>query len=96
MRPHPAAELWLAFAWAEGDPAAHLCLERVHGHVLDGALSLFVAEGVLLTDLRQLVRERLFLGRGGRPRKLADYSGRGALQGWLAVLATRSGLISGA
>lgn len=39
-----------------------------------------------LDDLRQIVREKLLLGR------LGDYSGRGSLEGWFRVLALREGL----
>ena len=44
--------------------------------------------GHTLDDARQLIREKLFVGGGGRP-KVLDYAARGALRAWMRVVAMR-------
>ena len=43
-------------------------------------------------EVRQLLREKLFVGDGERSAKIGEYSGRGALLAWLRVAALRTAL----
>jgi len=78
------ADLYLAFACAEGDPAAIRELDRR-----------FIAKiaapgGAMAADeLRQQLRARLLVGSDGRPPPIAGYRGRGPLGAWLRVTAAR-------
>ncbi|HVG57312.1 MAG TPA: sigma-70 family RNA polymerase sigma factor [Hyalangium sp.] len=81
------ADLYLACACAEGEPRAlhafeqHL-LQRVPSHL--GQLSQASVDDVL-----QELRQRLLLGRGETPPRIADYSGRGPLLAWVRIIAAR-------
>jgi RNA polymerase sigma-70 factor (ECF subfamily) len=75
-------DLYLACACAQGNEAA---IERCD-HLLDH-LHLWVrridAETAFSDEVRQMVREKLFCGAAP---KIADFAGRGPLQGWLRVI----------
>jgi RNA polymerase sigma-70 factor (ECF subfamily) len=43
-------------------------------------------------EVRQIVREKVLVGSATAPPRILDYSGRGALSGWLRVVATRLSL----
>lgn len=82
-----AADLYLACACADGERHALLAFEQ---HVLQrvgsrlGALPASSVDEVL-----QVLRQRLLLGRGETPPKIADYSGRGPLLAWVRISAVR-------
>ena len=42
-----------------------------------------------IDEVRQLVRHKLFVADGGARPKIAEYSGRGELRGWVRVTVTR-------
>jgi RNA polymerase sigma-70 factor (ECF subfamily) len=90
LAPH-AAELYLAFACAKGEPHALAAFERDYGTVLHSALAALALSGAVRDDLAQSVRTRLFVAGESRP-KILEYSGRGDLAGFLRVLTTRVGL----
>jgi RNA polymerase sigma-70 factor (ECF subfamily) len=87
LRQLQAADLYLACACADGDRQALLAFEQ---HVLQrvparlGALPAATVDEVL-----QVLRQRLLLGRGEAPPKIADYSGRGPLLAWVRIIASR-------
>jgi RNA polymerase sigma-70 factor, ECF subfamily len=87
LRQLHAADLYLACACAEGERQALLAFEQ---HVLQkvparlGQLSESSVDEVL-----QVLRQRLLLGRGDTPPKVADYSGRGPLLAWVRIIASR-------
>ena len=85
-----AADLHLACACAEGLPSALAAFDAKYLSHLD----LLVARARLSTDevdeLRQRLRESLFLPREGKPARIADYAGRGPLEQWLRVAALRT------
>ena len=81
--PH-VADLYLAFACAEGQPAALRELDARYSQTIDRAMRGLDARA--LEDARQLLRQRLFAGAAP---KITSYSGRGPLQGWLRVVAGR-------
>ncbi|HEX8822398.1 MAG TPA: sigma-70 family RNA polymerase sigma factor, partial [Archangium sp.] len=87
LRQLHGADLYLACACATGEPLALSAFER---HVLQrvpsrlGQLSASTVDEVL-----QVLRQRLLLGQGGAPPRIADYSGRGPLSGWVRIIAVR-------
>ena len=84
------ADLYLAWACAQGISPALLALERV----LQRAVALAVRGGVAPEDeVRQVLLERLLMGTAGRgaPRIL-DYGGQAPLERWLRVAALRTAL----
>ena len=87
-----AGDLYLAFAAANGAPAAVRELETSFIDQLPAVLSRG-ASAASRADVVQQLRMRLLLPgqRGSRP-KLLDYAGRGPLAGWLRVAATRLSL----
>jgi RNA polymerase sigma-70 factor, ECF subfamily len=82
-------DLVLAVACLEGDPTAVALFEErllapVAQRIARSGMGSTVAD-----EVTSRLRETLFVGaRGGEPR-LAAYSGRGELRGWLEVVATR-------
>jgi RNA polymerase sigma-70 factor (ECF subfamily) len=87
LRQLHAADLYLACACAEGERQALLAFEQ---HILQkvparlGQLPVATVDEVL-----QVLRQRLLLGRGNMPPKIADYSGRGPLLAWVRIIASR-------
>jgi RNA polymerase sigma-70 factor (ECF subfamily) len=43
----------------------------------------------LIDEVKQSLREKLFVGRGGGQPKIVEYDGRGALSSWVRVMALR-------
>ncbi len=85
-------DLCIAMACATGDSAA---IAHFSGRVLVDAqsnLGRFRNDGVVESDVRSAVHERLFVAdASGRPGIL-KYGGRGPLLGWLRVVVTRLAL----
>lgn len=89
--PH-ASDVALARACAGGDRAALAELERRLASDLAGALSRVGLTRAEIDEVGQIVRERLLVGREGRPPKILDYEGRGPLLGWLRAVVVRAGI----
>lgn len=88
-RCHPG-DLALALAASRGHPAAIAALERDHRGVLDAVCWRYATPGHGVEDLRQILREKLYVAPpGGRP-KLAEYAGQGGLATWLRITAVRA------
>jgi RNA polymerase sigma-70 factor (ECF subfamily) len=81
-----AADLYLACACALGQPLALARFEELHLSALPRFLAGVERTPAALDEIRQLLRERLFVG--ARP-KIGEYSGLGSLQSWLRVVALR-------
>ena len=87
LRQVRAADLYLACACAESEPQALELLER---HVLQKLTSrLGLPPGVTLDEVLQVARQRLLLGVAGSAPKIAEFSGRGSLSGWVRIVASR-------
>lgn len=89
--PEPAhdAELYFTCALATGDPIALRIFDRDFVPDLEATLSRLRLPGGAVDEVLQVLRIELFTG----PAPLInDYSGRGALRGWLSVTATRRAL----
>jgi RNA polymerase sigma-70 factor (ECF subfamily) len=87
-----ASDLYLACACAAGDRVALAHFERTLLSGIPGFLAGMRPSSPFADEVAQLVREKLLVGKeGGRP-KIADYSGRGPLAGWLRVTSIRTAL----
>jgi RNA polymerase sigma-70 factor (ECF subfamily) len=87
-RCHPG-ELALAQAASRGHPEAIATLERDHRGLLDGVCSRYASPALPVADLRQILREKLYVAPPGERPKLADYAGQGKLASWLRITAVR-------
>ena len=82
-----AADLYLACACAHGDARAITALESAYFREIDHALSRLNAGPSLVDDVKQRVRQHLFIGQ---PPGIANYSGSGQLRRWMRVIAVRT------
>ena len=84
-------DLFLACACASGVDGAAAEFERRYMPVV-GAAAGRVGGAALADEVKQVVREILFVGAGAAGPALADFSGRGNLKAWVRVIATREAL----
>jgi RNA polymerase sigma-70 factor (ECF subfamily) len=82
------SDLYLACGCLSGNAAAISAFDRRYIDEVRRYLRTLSLSPAQLDDLKQLLREKL-LARGSR---LADYSGRGSLEGWFRVLAVREAI----
>src|SRR5262245_14766026 len=85
-------DLWLACACADGSERAVVALERWAFPSVDAALARLRLPDDERHEIKQLLRAKLFLPDGDRRPRIADYSGRGDLRGYIRVTATRLAL----
>ena len=83
------ADLALALAALERAPGAIEELEQRHGATIGAICRRFTQPGASEDDLRQVLRAKLYVAPAERRPKLAEYDGRGSLDNWLRVTATR-------
>lgn len=87
-----ASDLYLACAAAQGDRAALAYFEEAFmARVPDYVLRVRVGRDVV-DEVQQKLREQLLMAAGDRPPRIAEYSGKGALGGWVRVSAVRTAL----
>ncbi|HEU4611846.1 MAG TPA: sigma-70 family RNA polymerase sigma factor [Kofleriaceae bacterium] len=89
------ADLYLACACSKGMPAALSAFDRDYMREVDIALARMRIGPPRLNDVKQLVRQRLFVGGGtaGAPTsagKISEYGGRGDLRRWVRSVAVRT------
>jgi RNA polymerase sigma-70 factor (ECF subfamily) len=89
------ADIYLACACAWHLPGAVAAFDRDYIREVDIALSRMRIGPPRLQDVKQLVRQRLFVGGGtaGQPTsagKIAEYGGRGDLRRWVRSVAVRT------
>ena len=84
-------DLWLTLACAAGDPAALRLFDDRYLSKVPALIRRADPDGQLAAEVTQRLREQLLVPDSGRVR-LADYSGRGDLLGWLRVVALRAAL----
>ncbi len=87
-----AGDLWLACACAEGVPQAIDAFERAFLSQVHHYIARIDSSPELADEVRQGLRDRLLVGRDGAAPRIAGYSGRGPLGGWLRVAAVRLAL----
>lgn len=85
--PH-AADLYLAFACANGDPKAIAAFEHELAQVIEASARRIYAAQEFVDEVVQLVRERLLVATTGKPR-IAEFSGQGSLRAWVRISAMR-------
>jgi RNA polymerase sigma-70 factor (ECF subfamily) len=90
LRQLRGADLYLACACARGDGRAIRALEDAFFGEVDQAVARARPPGVQSDDVRQLLREKLFVPHEGQPAKIAEYSGRGELRRWVRATVTRT------
>lgn len=89
------ADLYLACACAGGLTAAINAFDRDYMKEVEIALARMRITSSRVSDVKQLVRQRLFVGGGtaGAPTsagKIAEYGGRGDLRRWVRSVAVRT------
>jgi RNA polymerase sigma-70 factor (ECF subfamily) len=89
------ADLYLACACARGLPGAIAAFDRDYMREVDIALARMRVGDSRLKDVKQLVRQRLFVGGGTAgaptsPGKISEYGGRGDLRRWVRSVAVRT------
>ena len=89
------ADLYLACACARQAPGAIAAFDRDYMREVDVALTRMRIGPPRLHDVKQLVRQRLFVGGGtagqpAGPGKIAEYGGRGDLRRWVRSVAVRT------
>jgi RNA polymerase sigma-70 factor (ECF subfamily) len=87
-----AADLYLASACAARVRGAVDAFEHAHIRSVDRYLARMQPSAAFVDEVRQVVREKLFVGKDGAPPKIAEYAGQGALAGWVRVVAIRAAL----
>ena len=85
-------DLALAWACAQGHAESIAELERQHFVVVDRALARIPDAAAQSEEVKQLLRQRLFVPRPSQPARVSLYRGRGALASWLRVAAIRCAL----
>lgn len=89
------ADLYLACGCARQLPAAIAAFDRDYIKEVDIALARMRMPAPRVADVKQLVRQRLFVGGGTAgaptsPGKIAEYGGRGDLRRWVRSVAVRT------
>lgn len=87
-----ATDLFLAAAICRHDRAALAHFERRFMSEVQTYVLRVRMPPDAVDEVKQKLRESLLLAREGRPPKLAEYSGKGALGGWLRITAVRTAL----
>lgn len=94
---HPDAEdahledIELALACAARDDAALRTFEARYASVIANAVRRFGGDD-FVSELTQLVRERLLLGTAGGAARIGEYAGRGSLKKFVEAVALRTAL----
>lgn len=83
------ADLYLSCALAAHAPAALKVFEQLMVPQIDRALRSFALGTDERDELRQRVRVRVLVPTPDAPAKVAQYSGRGSLSGWIRTVAAR-------
>jgi RNA polymerase sigma-70 factor (ECF subfamily) len=89
------ADLYLACGCAQKLPQAIAAFDRDFMREVDIALARMRIAAPRVADVKQLVRQRLFVGGGTAgaptsPGKIAEYGGRGDLRRWVRSVAVRT------
>jgi RNA polymerase sigma-70 factor (ECF subfamily) len=88
----PLADMYLASACAEGAPVALAEFERAFVSQVPQYIARLKPTPELLDEVKQRLRERLFVGAADGRAKIREYSARGPLGGWVRVIAMRLAL----
>jgi RNA polymerase sigma-70 factor (ECF subfamily) len=92
LQNHYLGDLYLVCACIEGDPHALSVFEAQLTAAAQPSLVKLGLSREQRDDTLQQVREKLFVGQGGAPPKLASYAGTGPLPSWLRAVSVRTAL----
>ncbi|MGE0550823.1 MAG: sigma-70 family RNA polymerase sigma factor [Kofleriaceae bacterium] len=84
-----AADLAVAQLAARGSAEAIAEIERAFRATIEATCRRFAGPGHTADDLKQILRERLFVAEPGKQPKIHEYAGQGFLENWLRVTAVR-------
>jgi RNA polymerase sigma-70 factor, ECF subfamily len=84
-----AADMYLACACSLGVDAALVAFEDKFTADMARAVASVDPSRAFVEDVLQATRERLLIGRGSTPGKIADFAGRATLRTWLCAVAVR-------
>lgn len=82
-------ELFLVCACLRGDPSAIGVFESQYIATVPRHLARATRDRAVIEEVQQRVRERALLGGPRSPSALESFSGRGSLEAWVRVVATR-------
>jgi RNA polymerase sigma-70 factor (ECF subfamily) len=85
-----ASDLFLCCACLENLPGAVAILDNKFLSQVERFLAGMKQPAAFADEVRQMMREKLFVAPAGATPKIAEYSGRGTLGNWLRVVATRT------
>ena len=87
-----AADLYLACACEARVRGAVEAFEGAYLGQVGAFLSRMRPSAEAVDEVRQVLREKILVGRGGATAKIAEYDGRGALASWVRVIALRAAI----
>ena len=87
-----AAELYLCVACEAGDPAALRAFDTLYLSRMGSSVSRINPSPAFADEVRQRLRERLFVGSPESPPRIASWSGVAPLEAWLRATAVRMAL----
>ena len=87
-----STDLYVACACMRGETQALLALEARCFPEVEHALARMKLSAARVDDVKQGLRQHLFVGNGADPPHLAEYTGRGDLRAWIKVSAVRAAL----
>jgi RNA polymerase sigma-70 factor (ECF subfamily) len=87
-----AADLYLACACARDVPGAIAAFEAAHGPMVASFIARIDRAPAFVSEVMQLVRQRVFVGSVDKPPRIQGYAGRGPLAGWVGIAAQRIAL----
>jgi RNA polymerase sigma-70 factor (ECF subfamily) len=85
-------DLYLSCACVDGQARAYTIFDERYLVTVPRYVLRVDRSAAFADEVRQRLRERLFLGGGSEPARLASYSGRGPLATWVKVAAVRLAL----
>jgi RNA polymerase sigma-70 factor (ECF subfamily) len=85
-------DLYLTCACAQRARGALEAFDRAHLARMDAYLVRLGPTPAFVDEVRQEVRDKLYLDRDGAGPRIAEYDGRGALASWVRVIATRTAI----
>jgi RNA polymerase sigma-70 factor (ECF subfamily) len=87
-----AADLYLACGCVARDARALEAFDRRYLANVGEYVARVRRDASFVDDVRQELREKLFVGSAERPARIVDYAGTGALESWVRVAAVRTAL----
>jgi RNA polymerase sigma-70 factor (ECF subfamily) len=87
-----AADVFLACACAVRAPGALDAFDRAYLSDVRALIGKLRPSDAFADEVRQALREKLFVGGAGAPGRIAEYNGDGALANWVRVTALRTAI----